>query len=131
MRPRKIGDIPKQCPECDTSFPTIRAPRKQMTAAATSLYWMGIIITCIWAPVLCIGAGAFFANSPVVVIPANPMSAATWGVVAIAILLAPGLLLGGMAMAMAKVIRRQCRKCKWARSYEVDRRGNVLAIYEG
>lgn len=76
-----------------------------MQKKAMAIFLFGILLTFPWAALLF----GVVAISPVLVIPESP---AAWAV-AVAIIFAPGLIVGGLALKLPKMTTIKCSKCKW------------------
>jgi hypothetical protein len=76
-----------------------------MQLSAMLLFCVGVAFVFPWAALLYLLARI----SPVLLIPRHPVA---W-VVALCIIVAPGLVAGAFALRMRRVIIVQCHKCKW------------------
>ena len=111
----KPTQLPKTCPDCGKAFSRHMRPTRKMRKKALLLFLAGVVFTMMWAA----GLAGLAAISPILVVPRHPIG---WAIIAV-IVFAPGLLIGGWAMKMPKVVRLQCTKCNWSESYVIDNRG--------
>ena len=94
-----------------------------MQKKAFVLFLIGIVFTLVWM----VGLAGLAAISPVHLVPQHPLG---WVIIAF-IILAPGLLIGMLALKIPKVVRIGCRPCGWAETYKLDNRKEADAETPG
>ena len=105
--------LPEACPQCEKKFSSIVRPKSKMQKKASTLFLIGIAVTFPWALLVLFVVSA----SPVIVVPASPGAAGVFVMVGGVIVTAPGLLLGSLAMKMARVLKMNCRQCGWSQIF--------------
>ena len=111
----KLTELPQSCPDCQTKLGSVRRPVRKLQKKAILLFLFGVVATIVWALLLF----CLVALSPVIVVPRHPAAL----VAVLAIIVAPGILIGGWALRLPKVVRLKCNSCQWSSPFLVDNRG--------
>jgi hypothetical protein len=116
--------LPERCPRCERAFSTLIKPQSKMRKKAVSLFLLGVAVTFPWA----LGVVVAVSFSPIAIIPRSGPIVLALAVIALAILLAPGLIIGRLAMMMTPVTAMKCSRCGWSEKFYRKRDGQLIRI---